>query len=188
MENVSKHLFHVEGDYFVAEIAGNEYPLSRYMSERGMSHLLFGLNNIMQVFNRIYVVDRGEGFFSKHDITSVEFSTLIKIYDLKVTTMGKLATACGYVPSKTTRYVDALIKKGLVQRSYNENNRRIVLVSATEKGAALVELSNKLIFEHYDNLIKDIPDEDRAILADSYIKMIEIYKKYCNLPVIPEEL
>ncbi len=185
---MDNHLFHAEGDSFVVEIDGKKYIFEKTALPFGLSTFLYELHSTITVFNTMFLDQHRLSMLAQQDITDPERHALVKIYDLKMTTMGKLATACGFAPSKTTRYVDSLIKKGLVQRSYNENNRRIVLVSATEKGTALVKAYIRSIFDQYDTLIKNIPDEDRAILADSYIKMIAIYKKYCNLPVVPEEL
>jgi len=51
-------------------------------------------------------------------------------------TAGQLCKATGLRPAATTALIDRLVAKGLVERVYNDTDRRKVLVRMTEEGQA----------------------------------------------------
>ncbi len=157
-------------------------------TNKNSGYILLYLFNVLMAFYRANIVMTETGLLpSSNTLTPQERSAMVKIYDLRQSTMGQVAKCCNYTPSKTTRFVDTLIKKGLVQRDFDPLNRRIILVSPTQKGVDLVEADNAYVQNHFLNLIKDISETERAELLDHYLAIISIYKKYCNLAVVPDE-
>jgi DNA-binding MarR family transcriptional regulator len=51
---------------------------------------------------------------------------------------GKLAAALGVTPTNVTGIIDRLVKQGLVSRTEDEQDRRVILLQATGRGKELV--------------------------------------------------
>lgn len=47
---------------------------------------------------------------------------------------GELGTLLSYPPSRITRLVDAMVTRGLVERTVAQHDRRVVMVTATDTG------------------------------------------------------
>lgn len=83
-------------------------------------------------------------------------------------TMGKLAEWLAVSKEQATRAVAPLVRDGLVARSGDESNRRLVLVSVTEQGEECL----KRMFEERDAVISQSlaaldDDEVRELVAAS---------------------
>lgn len=73
-------------------------------------------------------------------------------------TMSNLAQGMAVPMSTATGIVDRLVKRGLLKRSRSEEDRRVVTVSLTDKGKALVENFK----EHF----RDFLDRIRSLLTE----------------------
>lgn len=67
--------------------------------------------------------------------------------------------------SSMTYQIDGLVKRDLVRRMEDENDRRNKLILLTEKGKGMKEILNSWVAELYDKGVKDIDEEemDRAL-------------------------
>ncbi|WP_335966183.1 MarR family transcriptional regulator [Galbibacter sp. PAP.153] len=71
--------------------------------------------------------------------------------------------------SNTTRLVDKLLAKGLVERSVCQENRRKVEINITEKGLFILAEIDKPIDEHNGNIIKNLTKEE----IEAFNEMLE---------------
>jgi DNA-binding MarR family transcriptional regulator len=71
-------------------------------------------------------------------LTIGQLKSLFFISSQGSTNLGKLAAALGVTPTNTTGIVNRLVKQGLVSRTENPEDRRMLLLRATEKGEELV--------------------------------------------------
>ena len=74
------------------------------------------------------------------DMTVPQIKTLILIEHLGPLRMGAIASYLGSGLSTTTTIVDRLVKKQLVQRDSDPNDRRVVICELTSKGRDATEL------------------------------------------------
>jgi len=67
--------------------------------------------------------------------------------------------------SSMTYQIDGLVKRDLVRRMEDENDRRNKLILLTEKGKGMKEILNSWVAELYDKGVKDIDEGemDRAL-------------------------
>ncbi|WP_459128775.1 MarR family transcriptional regulator [Guggenheimella bovis] len=61
--------------------------------------------------------------------------------------MTQLAQGVGVSNQQLTKIVDVLVQKGMIQRSYNPNNRRVVLVHLTDEGVNYITRMTERIIE-----------------------------------------
>jgi MarR family transcriptional regulator, organic hydroperoxide resistance regulator len=79
------------------------------------------------------------------NLTLAQLKSLFFIAARDRTNFKKLAEALGVTPPNVTGIIDRLVEQGLVTRTENPEDRRIMLLQATEKGQ---ELLNNLRERH----------------------------------------
>ena len=92
-------------------------------------------------------------------------------------TMTRVAKEMDISVGALTTAMNTLVKKGYVERSYREDDRRIVLVSLTENGV----IANKLHENYHQAMISDLSEslteEEMKILVLSLNKMEKFLRK-----------
>jgi MarR family transcriptional regulator, organic hydroperoxide resistance regulator len=68
------------------------------------------------------------------DITLAQFKSLLFIASKEKTNFKKLAEALGVTPPNITGIIDRLVEQGLVTRTENPEDRRVMLLQVTDKG------------------------------------------------------
>jgi DNA-binding MarR family transcriptional regulator len=63
-----------------------------------------------------------------------------------------------------TRMLDRLVNRGLVQRGWDERNRRLSIATITEKGLALLADVDQLIVREHTRYTTGLSDEELAVL------------------------
>jgi MarR family transcriptional regulator, organic hydroperoxide resistance regulator len=71
-------------------------------------------------------------------LTIAQLKSLFFIVDREKTSFKRLAEALRVTPPNVTGIVDRLVEQGLVSRTENPEDRRIMLLQATEKGQNLL--------------------------------------------------
>ena len=72
------------------------------------------------------------------DITTEQFTILQFIHQAKSTTTTQIAQSLGVGKSAITAVVNRLVNKELLERNRSETDRRIVAISLTDQGRAVV--------------------------------------------------
>ena len=72
------------------------------------------------------------------DLTMVQFKSLIIILNHRNISPSKLARVLGVTPANVTGVVERLVRLGLVRRTESPDDRRVLLLEATEKSSLLL--------------------------------------------------
>ena len=148
---------------------------------------IFALDCSLTRFHKMRINPQRENTpFSEYGLSPVESSTLIVLHDTQAITMSRLAYYCGFTPSKTTRALDALVKKGLAKRTIPEENRRQVYVSTTETGYELVERNNREVYENFFNMMSAFSEKQHMI--ECYTYLLEKYSEHCGHPISTNDI
>ncbi|MHB8896148.1 MAG: MarR family winged helix-turn-helix transcriptional regulator [Candidatus Geothermincolia bacterium] len=97
----------------------------------------------------------------KYDLTSPQMFTLLQLRDSGPMTMGELAEAVAVTHGVATRMVDRLIEKGMVERSRDDGDRRVVIVSVTGLGDRVTTEAMAEAFEFIRHVFKGVSQSDR---------------------------
>ena len=105
-------------------------------------------------------------------LSTTQLACLNTIDTMEKCTMSALAKKLQMSNQQLTKVVDALVDMGTVQRTYNEKNRRQILVGATEKGKKLLldlrtEATKKLTV-----LGESLPKDESQALFDSILNLL----------------
>lgn len=93
-----------------------------------------------------------------------ELFTLLTVGKLKEATMGQLSDHMSFPMSTATGIIDRLVKKGYMERGKSETDRRIVVISLTDKGKAFVESMKSLIISYIKKAYDVLNEEERETL------------------------
>lgn len=122
------------------------------------------LNSFAEVVGPL--LDRTAAIFAGHQVPFSQANLLVQMNEMGgPRRMADLARAHGVVPRTVTSLVDGLEKRGLAARTPDPDDRRVVLVSLTEKGEALMQQIDETSAQLADEIFGQVLTKDRVALA-----------------------
>ena len=135
--------------------AGNRLPNVRQISERvAMGRALW----------RELVI----GFAGQLGELRLGFTQLAALYvlaDGSTLTVGELAEAIARSPSATSRLVDGLVRRRLVERHQEPEDRRQRTLRLTQRGHAVLRVVDRARADQFLSAVRPLPTAERAIVA-----------------------
>jgi DNA-binding MarR family transcriptional regulator len=110
------------------------------------------------------------GFSSQLGELNLGFTQLAALYVLAegaTTTIADLADAIGRSPSATSRLVDGLERRRLLERRRDEDDGRLRTVWLTPRGHAVLRMVDRARAEEFLTLVRPLPRGERALVAMS---------------------
>ena len=107
---------------------------------------------------------------------NIGISPVLVLTELKLRGTQKhttLSKKLGYSPGAITSIADRLIKLGLAERKYNENDRRNVFLSITDKGLEVHQQAIQKGRELHVELFKVLSEEEVQQLINIYEKLLK---------------
>lgn len=108
------------------------------------------------------------GFASQLGDLRLGFTQLAALYvlaDGSTLTVGELAEAINRSPSATSRLIDGLVKRRLVERRSEEEDRRQKVLRLTPRGHAVLRVVDRARAEQFLSAVRPMPTPERAIVA-----------------------
>lgn len=99
------------------------------------------------------------------DVTLTQFRSLVVLASRGPQAMAGLADALNVTPPTASRLCDRLVRKGLVRRRTDRNDRRQVRVALTEAGRTLVDVVTERRRREISDLLGGIPEDSRRSLV-----------------------
>ncbi|MFL5755244.1 MAG: MarR family winged helix-turn-helix transcriptional regulator [Chloroflexota bacterium] len=108
------------------------------------------------------------GFASQLGELRLGLTQLAALYVLaegRTTTIADLAEVVGRSPSATSRMVDGLVKRRLVERRQQSEDRRERTIWLTPRGQALLRMVDRARAEQFLSAVRPMPTAERALIA-----------------------
>ncbi len=108
------------------------------------------------------------GFSLQLGQLNLGFTQLAALYvlaDGRTRTMGELADAIGRSPSATSRLVDGLVRRRLVDRQEEREDRRQRTLRLTPRGQAVLRLVDRGRAEQFLRAVRSLPPAERSLIA-----------------------
>ena len=108
------------------------------------------------------------GFASQLGRLRLGFTQLAALYVLAdggVTTVSDLADTLGRSPSATSRLVDGLVRRRLVERRPEVEDRRQKTLWLTQRGKALLRMVDRARADQFLSAVRPMPRAERALIA-----------------------
>jgi DNA-binding MarR family transcriptional regulator len=147
----------------------------RFEADLGASVLASGprIPNVRQISERVAMGralwrELVVGFAFQLGELRLGFTQLAALYvlaDGSTTTVGELAEALGRSPSATSRLVDGLVKRRLVERRAEPEDRRQRSVALTQRGQALLRAVDRARADQFLTTVRPMPTPERALVA-----------------------
>jgi len=148
-----------------------------------MNEKLVEINKVLvEVYddvNRIEEYSIKQGTFRDLSITEIHTIEAVGLYGSK--TMSGVASALEITMGTLTTAVDKLIKKGYMERSRSNSDRRIVNVNLTKRGKLAYRIHEKFHLDMVRAIMLDYSEEEEEALLSALSKLNihlkEIYLK-----------
>lgn len=135
---------------------------------------IFQLIHNVELYTNEAIIRWSKSF--KHNIG---ISPILVLGDLKQNgpqQQSVLANKLGYTPGAMTNIANRLIKNGCVERKYNDNDRRHVLLEVTEKGLTVLADAQKKGQELRLALFQELSDEELKQFMNISEKLLKAFK------------
>ena len=127
---------------------------------------------LVKIFNEILQIEEKtlkSGYFS--DLSVREMHTIEAIGSKSKRMMSEVAQDLGITVGTLTTSINRLIKKGYVERSRIEEDRRVVLVELTKKGKVANRLHERFHNEMVKEMMDGLLDDEKEVLIRSLNKL-----------------
>ncbi len=91
--------------------------------------------------------------------------------------MTSVAKALSVTTGTLTISVNSLVKKGFVERVRSEEDRRVVLISLTEKGKQIYRKHQRFHEELVESIVKQLDDEEKVLLQKVLSNLNHYFKE-----------
>jgi DNA-binding MarR family transcriptional regulator len=129
--------------------------------------------------NRIEEYSIKSGAFKDLSITEIHTIEAVGLYGSK--TMSEIAAALEITMGTLTTAVDKLIRKGYVERSRSDTDRRIVNINLTKRGKLAYRIHEKFHLDMVEAIMMDFKPEEEEILLSALnrlnVHLKEIYRE-----------
>ncbi len=108
------------------------------------------------------------GFASQLGELRLGFTQLAALYvlaDGRTTTVADLAENLGRSPSATSRLIDGLVRRRLVERRPDTEDRRQRTLWLTQRGKALLRVVDRSRADQFLSALRPLPPAERALIA-----------------------
>ena len=105
-------------------------------------------------------------------LSFVQWATLKLVRDGAVMTAGDLAREHSYTTGATTRLIDGLEMLGMLVRERGLDDRRVVRLSVTSKGAEAIVAILPVVITCWNEVMVDFDQAEADRLADSLAKLL----------------
>ena len=106
-----------------------------------------------------------------HGLTITEVHTIVAVGLHERNPMNVVAARLGVTTATLTTAVAKLVRKGFIERSRFEDDRRVVLVSLTKKGRQVLRAHNLFHHQIIDEALADLTEEEERVLAEALAKV-----------------
>ncbi len=95
------------------------------------------------------------------DMTPIQFGLCMLLKVKGKQTMGFLSNAIGVSMPTITGIIDRLVKREIVKRDRDEQDRRVVFVALTQNGEKVLDAFHRVEHEHLKPVLMTLSQEDR---------------------------
>lgn len=133
---------------------------------------------LVELFNDILDIEAAALKNSEFgELTVTEFHIIESIGLEGGKTMSEAAFLSGVTIGTLTTSINRLIKKGAVQRKRDDHDRRVVMVSLTERGKAAYSHHEEFHREMTESIIDTLQPEEDGVLIQALVAIQEFFSQ-----------
>ena len=136
------------------------------------------LNEVLvRLFRNINVIEeRAICTGDYKDVTANDMHVIEAIDMEEARNMTSVARSLGVTTGTLTIAVNSLVKKGYVERVRSEEDRRVVLVSLSEKGKRAYLHHRQFHEQMIEAIVEELSEEEQAVLEKALVKLDRFFR------------
>ncbi|MEG1256295.1 MarR family transcriptional regulator [Clostridium sp.] len=137
---------------------------------------------LVTIFNDILEIEQNalrQGVLNDLSVTEIHTIEAIGMY--KARTMTEIANDLSITVGTLTTAITKLVKKGYVERTRGEEDRRAVMIALTRRGKLAYRVHEKFHQEMINETINGLSEEEEHVLIKSLEKVNSFFKEKYNL-------
>jgi DNA-binding MarR family transcriptional regulator len=108
------------------------------------------------------------------EVTLTQYRTLVVLASRGPQNLAGLADAVGVTPATATRMCDRLVRKDLIRRRTERDDRRQLRVALTARGRSLVDAVTGRRRQEIARIMSEIPVEQQAVLVQALGRLASV--------------
>ena len=141
--------------------------------EENMNEFLLGIfQHVVEIESQVIITSEFK------DISNNDMHIIEKIGLDEPKSMSTVAKALSVTTGTLTIAMNALVKKGYVERVRSKEDSRVVLVSLSDKGRGAYEHHKKFHKEMMKATVEKLTKEEKAVLAKGLGNLMEYFEEY----------
>ena len=138
-----------------------------------INHILVNLiNEIWELEEKAIITEEFK------DLTNNDMHVIEAVGIREPRNMSSVAKTLGITVGTLTISINGLVKKGYVHRVRSDADRRVVLVSLTEKGEKAYHHHEKFHEDMIQSLLKDLSEEETKTLVSALTNLRDFFQDY----------
>ena len=136
------------------------------------------LNEVLvRLFRNINVIEERAICTGEYkDVTANDMHVIEAIDMEEARNMSSVARSLGVTTGTLTIAVNSLVKKGYVERVRSEEDRRVVLVSLSEKGKKAYLHHRQFHEQMIEAIVEELSEEEQAVLEKALVKLDRFFR------------
>lgn len=136
------------------------------------------LNEVLvRLFRNINVIEERAICTGEYkDVTANDMHVIEAIDMEEARNMTSVARSLGVTTGTLTIAVNSLVKKGYVERVRSEEDRRVVLVSLSEKGKKAYLHHRQFHEQMIEAIVEELSEEEQAVLEKALVKLDRFFR------------
>lgn len=136
------------------------------------------LNEVLvRLFRNINVIEERAICTGEYkDVTANDMHVIEAIDMEEARNMSSVARSLGVTTGTLTIAVNSLVKKGYVERARSEEDRRVVLVSLSEKGKRAYLHHRQFHEQMIEAIVEELSEGEQAVLEKALVKLDRFFR------------
>jgi len=115
-----------------------------------------------------------EALFQDEELTFSQWTTLVALHDGRISTPSDLAHNICHDAGSLSRLIDQMVERGLVARSRDEADRRVVRLKLTPRGRKLVEALAPRVMDFWNGLLSGFSHTEVDTLIGLLTRLVAV--------------
>ncbi len=111
---------------------------------------------------------------SEYGVTPSQYGVLNCLWQYGDLSPSRIREILSLEASSVSGLLDRMQKSGLIDRHIDQNNRRLIIVSPTEKSMEIKDGVESVVREMNDKFLEPFSDEEKLVLKKALLTIIEI--------------
>ena len=141
------------------------YRAAHYGMKNSVGYLIRRSSNLL--------MPQMEALFADESLTFSQWTVLMALREWGQSTAADVARHICHDAGSLTRILDELEERGLVTRARSETDRRVVALTLTTKGLAMVEMLLPRVVEFWNGLLGDFSHLEIKLLVKLLSRLVD---------------